>query len=197
MGHSRQGYNFMGYSATGDSSQHYSPQEQNTDRLRVNGIVDESIVDGPGLRFVVFTQGCPHACLGCHNPDTHSLEGGYFVDVHTLGRQFAENPLLAGITLSGGEPFLQPAPLSIVAAQVRALGKTVLVYTGYVYEELLDKSIHNPHIAKLLSHTDILIDGPYIAALRNLELPHRGSSNQRILTLQGGTISSRRQHTPT
>lgn len=179
----------MGHSRQGDSI-----HDQPTGRLRVNGIVEESIVDGPGLRFVVFTQGCPHACLGCHNPGTHNLLGGYFVDVQDLGRQFAENPLLAGITLSGGEPFLQSAPLSLLAAQVRALGKTVLVYTGYVYEELLDKSLHNPCIAELLRYTDMLIDGPYIAALRNLELPHRGSSNQRILTLHNGTASAHAGH---
>lgn len=161
----------------------HSPAALAASRLRVNGIVEESIVDGPGLRFVIFTQGCLHGCKGCHNPDTHSLEGGYLVDIQTLMQQFTENPLLAGITLSGGEPFLQAEALSALAAEVRALGKNVLVYTGYVYEELLRKRAADSHIDRLLELTDILIDGPYVEELRNLDLSYRGSSNQRILNL--------------
>lgn len=158
--------------------------------LRVNGIVEESVVDGPGLRFVVFTQGCLHGCKGCHNPDTHSLEGGYLVDIAALVGKVAENPLLAGITLSGGEPFLQAAALSVLAAQVRAMGKHVLVYTGYVYEDLVQKGVHDSHIKALLELTDTLIDGPYMEEYRNLTLLHRGSENQRILPLHAGLCVS-------
>jgi len=151
--------------------------------LRVNGIVEESIVDGPGLRYTVFTQGCLHHCTGCHNPDTHDMEGGYPLDVQDILTQVMENPLLSGVTFSGGEPFLQPAPLCTLAAQVRSLDKNVVVYTGYKYEQLLGLSLHSPYIARLLDLTDILIDGLFVEELRSLELLYRSSSNQRILRL--------------
>ncbi|MEG2173568.1 MAG: anaerobic ribonucleoside-triphosphate reductase activating protein [Desulfovibrionaceae bacterium] len=161
----------------------HSPQGDPLYTLRVNGMVEESIADGPGLRFVVFTQGCPHHCGGCHNPDTHAMDGGFLLDTRDILRQFRENPLLAGITFSGGEPFMQAAPLGELAVRVRALGKHVLVYTGYVYERLQERSVQEPAIAKLLAQTNTLIDGPYVAKLRSLELLYRGSSNQRILHL--------------
>lgn len=153
-------------------------------QLRVNGIVEESIVDGPGLRLAVFTQGCLHNCAGCHNPDTHCLDGGYLVETLDVLRQFRENPLLSGITFSGGEPFLQPAPLVWLASQVRQLGKNVVTFTGFTYEKLVDMSRERPEIGRLLELSDILIDGPYLEELRNLELQYRGSSNQRVLSLR-------------
>lgn len=151
--------------------------------LRLSGIVEESIVDGPGLRFVLFTQGCPHGCKGCHNPETHSLEGGFIRDVDELLAGYDENPLLAGVTFSGGEPFLQAAALCAVAERVRARGGDVVTYTGYTYESLLARAERGdaPEIARLLELTDLLIDGPYLEALRDLDLPFRGSSNQRLL----------------
>lgn len=149
--------------------------------LRLSGIVEESIVDGPGLRYVLFTQGCPHCCKGCHNPETHSLEGGFLRSAETVLAQFAENPLLAGITFSGGEPFLQADALCAVAEGVRAQGKNVLVYTGFAYEQLLARVASEPGVGSLLELTDILIDGPYVEAQRDLELHFRGSANQRIL----------------
>lgn len=149
--------------------------------LRVNGIVEESIVDGPGLRFTVFTQGCPHNCPGCHNPETHDASGGYTVDTRTLFARFALNPLLSGITFSGGEPFRQPAALAGLAAQVHVLGRTVVIYTGYTLEKLHALSRKKPGFQVLLEQADILIDGPYVERLRTLESGFRGSSNQRIL----------------
>jgi len=151
--------------------------------LRLAGIVDESIVDGPGLRFVLFTQGCPHGCSGCHNPDTHSLEGGFLHRTEDILSRYAENPLLAGITFSGGEPLLQAAALCQVAEGVREMGGDVITYTGYTFERLLELTRHgqNPHMTRLLELTDLLIDGPYVEALRDLELDFRGSSNQRLL----------------
>ena len=105
-------------------------------RLRISGIVEESIVDGPGLRYVVFTQGCPHHCPGCHNPQTHDFDGGEFRDTDDILRQFMENPLLSGITFSGGEPFVQAEPLCHLADAVHAAGKNVYAYSGYTCEEL-------------------------------------------------------------
>lgn len=152
--------------------------------VRVNGFVQESIVDGPGLRFVIFTQGCPHNCHGCHNPDTHDFLGGYLVSAEEIIRQIAEHPLLAGVTFSGGEPFLQARVLSLIAAAVHAMQKNVVTYTGYVFEELLVMAAKDKNIQTLLDSTDILVDGPYVDSLRALDLPFRGSSNQRLLNLQ-------------
>ena len=149
--------------------------------LRVSGIVEESIVDGPGLRYVIFTQGCTRACPGCHNPQTHPLDGGTVMDTESIFRQFRENPLLAGMTFSGGEPFLQAKALCALAEAVHDAGKNVMAYTGFTFEELLDKAQSDPDVAHLLELVDTLVDGPYIEALRDLELKFRGSSNQRLL----------------
>jgi anaerobic ribonucleoside-triphosphate reductase activating protein len=150
--------------------------------LRVNGIVEESVVDGPGLRFTVFTQGCPHHCPGCHNPETHDPCGGHTVSTEKLLAQIQENPLLAGVTFSGGEPFLQAAILADLGSRVRALDKTVVVYTGYTLEQLHGRAKEHDSVNALLEQADLLIDGPYVEALRDLEILHRGSANQRILT---------------
>lgn len=152
-------------------------------KLRVSGIVEESIVDGPGLRFTVFTQGCPHHCPGCHNPQTHAFDGGKWMRVDELLAMFDEDPLLAGMTFSGGEPFCQPAPLLELARQVKARGKNIVIYSGYTIEQLLEMAAKDPEIDGLLGQCDLLIDGPFIEARKDLELLFRGSQNQRILDL--------------
>lgn len=156
--------------------------------LRISGIIPESIVDGPGFRYVIFTQGCPHHCPGCHNPQTHDFDGGSMADGAEILREIAENTLLAGATFSGGEPFCQPAPLAELAREIHALGKNVFVYTGYTYEKLRQMAETDEDIAALLRQTDTLVDGPYVEALRDLDLRFRGSSNQRILTLKPGEL---------
>lgn len=163
--------------------------------LRLAGIVEDSIVDGPGLRLTLFTQGCPHRCPGCHNPETHPLEGGSLYPLEAIVARYAENPLLAGVTFSGGEPFLQAGPLARLAARIHARGGTVITYTGYIYEDLAARAVTDADVARLLDATDLLIDGPYVQALRSLDLPFRGSSNQRLLDRDaraalGGAISS-------
>lgn len=153
-------------------------------QLAQKGIVDDSIVDGPGIRLVVFTQGCPHHCPGCHNPQTHAFRGGVTAHTAEIEERFAQNPLLAGITFSGGEPFLQPEPLCELARFVRRRRKTVVTYTGFTYEELLDKTLLAPDrhaIRELLALTDLLIDGPFVLSRKDLTLPFRGSRNQRLL----------------
>lgn len=152
-------------------------------KLRISGIIEESIVDGPGLRFTVFTQGCPHGCLGCHNPQTHDFDGGYDMDINEIFGQFQANPLLSGITFSGGEPFCQPEPLYHLGEKVKALGKTIVLFSGYTLEQLLEMSQKELYVKQLLSIGDILIDGPYVEALKDLELLFRGSSNQRMIEL--------------
>lgn len=146
--------------------------------LRLAGIEESSIVDGPGLRMTVFTQGCPHHCAGCQNPSTHDFDKGFISTVDAVIDRYRSDPLLRGVTLSGGEPFCQPEPLIEIAERVRDLGGDVVTFTGYVFEGL----IHRSHeIDRLLELTDILIDGPYIESLRDIDLLYRGSSNQRIL----------------
>lgn len=157
-------------------------------RLKINGIVPESIVDGPGFRYTVFVQGCPHHCPGCHNPQTHDFDGGHWVEIEDLMAEFAENPLLAGVTFSGGEPFCQPAPLCEMAEKVRAMGKTVMVYSGYTLEQLLEMGKTNSDILRLLRLSDTLVDGPYIAEQRDLTLQFRGSRNQRMIDLRTVTL---------
>lgn len=148
--------------------------------LRISGIVEESVVDGPGLRFVVFTQGCPHRCKGCHNPETHDPDGGYLKDTREIIASFGQNPLLSGITFSGGEPFLQAAPLAVIAREVKQGGKSVAAYTGFTMAQLLARSRSEAAVLRLLSHADLLIDGPYIEEQRDLDLTFRGSVNQRV-----------------
>ena len=144
------------------------------------GTADDSIVDGPGIRFSLFTQGCKHGCPGCHNPDAQPFVGGYEAAVEELMQKIEANPLLAGITLTGGEPFEQAESLLELARWVQARGLTVWAYSGYVFEELI-AGIPNAAAAELLTAVDVLVDGPYVAAQASHELKWRGSVNQRII----------------
>lgn len=151
--------------------------------LRLSGIIDESIVDGPGIRYVIFTQGCPHHCPGCHNPQTHDFSGGFNADIPAILEAIREDPLLDGITLSGGEPFCQAEALIPLVKEVRKMGMTVFVYSGYTLEQLLELGKAKPEVIELLKLCDTLVDGPYVEALRDLDLEFRGSSNQRLIDL--------------
>ncbi len=158
--------------------------------LRIAGIISESVVDGPGYRFVVFAQGCRHACPGCHNPHTWDPAGGTAVRAEELLEQIKAARMLKGITITGGEPFLQPAPLAWLAREVKKLGLDVVTYSGYTWEDLLAMSQKKKDVKELLLGSDYLVDGPFILAEKDLELAFRGSSNQRILdvpqSLQAG-----------
>lgn len=150
--------------------------------LRISGVVNDSIVDGFGYRYTIFTQGCPHKCKGCHNPSTHDFNGGRIVDTDDLFNEICENILLSGVTFSGGEPFCQTAALLELARRIRLqTDLDITIYTGYTYEELI--ALKDSQVNELLSLTHYLIDGRYVEALRNLDLPFRGSSNQRMLNL--------------
>ncbi len=152
--------------------------------IKVAGIVKESVVDGPGLRFVIFAQGCPHRCPGCQNPQTWDPAGGTEMTVDELLEQIKANPLLKGVTLSGGEPFLQAGPLALLAGAVRERGMDVVTYTGYTWEKLLELAKTDLEIRRLVEESNYLVDGPYVAAQRDLALPFRGSRNQRIIDVQ-------------
>lgn len=149
--------------------------------IRISGTVNDSIVDGPGIRYTVFTQGCPHHCRGCHNPQTHDFEGGKIVDTSYISEQISANPLLDGVTFSGGEPFCQTLPLCEIADEAVKLGLNVMTYTGYTFEYLLSHADSENNYKELLRRTDILVDGPFIAEQKSLEAVFRGSLNQRIL----------------
>jgi anaerobic ribonucleoside-triphosphate reductase activating protein len=148
--------------------------------IKLYGVVDDSIVDGPGMRLAVFVQGCGRACRGCHNPEAQPFEGGTPTTVDELWEKVGANPLLAGITLTGGEPFEQAGALIELARRVREKGLSVWAYSGYRYEDLLT-GVPDPATALLLEQVDVLVDGPFVEALKSLELPWRGSSNQRLI----------------
>lgn len=150
--------------------------------IRIAGLVEESIVDGPGIRYVVFTQGCYHNCKGCHNPNTHNPNGGKNIDTKEIVEKIKRNPLINGLTLSGGEPFLQPEPILLLAKEAKKIGLDVISYSGFTYEQLVDKK--DETIDELLDTIDYLIDGKFELDKRSLALAFRGSSNQRIIDLK-------------
>ncbi|MCL2529651.1 MAG: anaerobic ribonucleoside-triphosphate reductase activating protein [Coriobacteriia bacterium] len=148
--------------------------------IRIFGTADDSIVDGPGIRFSVFAQGCPFSCPGCHNPLAQPPLGGKLVTVDALMQKIEANPLLAGITLSGGEPFLQAEPFLELARRAKARGLSVWAYSGYVWEELMS-GVPSEAARELLREVDVLVDGLYVEAEASYQLKWRGSANQRII----------------
>jgi anaerobic ribonucleoside-triphosphate reductase activating protein len=152
--------------------------------MRIAGLVQDSIVDGPGLRFTVFTQGCPHHCAGCHNPETHDPDGGSEMTTEEIIDQMGSNPLTDGLTLSGGEPFLQAGDCAKIAKAAKDNSLNVWAYTGYTFEKLLELAVTRPEIKKLLELIDVLVDGPFELAERSLAIKWRGSKNQRLLDVR-------------
>lgn len=148
--------------------------------LRVAGFADDSIVDGPGIRLTVFCQGCPHHCPGCQNPETWPVEGGALFTPEDILHRVQENPLVKGVTLSGGEPFAQAEENAVLARLLKQAGYEVAAYSGYTFEELQNGT---PAQQELLAQVDVLIDGRYVEEERSLELLFRGSRNQRILNV--------------
>ncbi|MCL2847627.1 MAG: anaerobic ribonucleoside-triphosphate reductase activating protein [Firmicutes bacterium] len=156
---------------------------QASKNIRLAGIVEESIVDGDGLRFTIFVQGCPHKCIGCHNPHTHDFDAGKDYEVGELCEKIFSNPLLSGVTFSGGEPFCQPKSLIAIAQKAKEKGLNIWCYTGYTQEEILKNAKTDSDIAELLNLIDVLVDGPFIEEQKDLTLKFRGSKNQRIIQL--------------
>ena len=151
--------------------------------IRIAGTVNDSIVDGNGLRYTIFVQGCPHHCKGCHNPQTHSFDGGKEVLISDLFDTIVSNTLLDGVTFSGGEPFAQAKPLIELADLIRQhTNLNIVTYTGYTFEEIITSN--NPDWISLLNRTDILIDGEFIESLKSYELRFKGSSNQRCIDVK-------------
>ena len=161
-------------------------------KIRLSGIINESVVDGPGVRMVFFCQGCPLNCPGCQNPDSRDLEGGCVYSLIDLEKRITEHKFISGITLSGGEPSLQAAPCAGLAKAAKENGKNVMLYSGFTFEQLQEQMAENEDLIRLLKFTDILVDGPYLEEQRNIDLVFRGSANQRIidipLSLQTGEV---------
>lgn len=150
-------------------------------KIQIAGIMEESIVDGPGIRLVIFTQGCPHHCRGCHNPETWNLTGGTTMDTDDFDK-YMSNPLLTGITLSGGEPFIQQDACIKLADAAHGRGLDVWCYTGFLFEQI--KNVRNYAGGRLIDHIDVLVDGKFEQDRKSLNLRFRGSSNQRIIDVK-------------
>lgn len=152
-------------------------------KLRIAGTVNDSITDGPGLRYAIFVQGCPHHCPGCHNPQTHDFNGGKEVEIKDLLEEGLQNPLLCGVTFSGGEPMCQARALAELAAEFRKNGvDDIACYTGYKVEELLSGKVDGA--VDLMEQLDVLVDGPFIQKERCYDAKFKGSSNQRVIDVK-------------
>jgi len=144
----------------------------------------DSIVDGVGLRAVIWTQGCPHKCVGCHNPHTQDCKKGKNISVEQVKEEIDYLELQDGITFSGGEPFRQAKECAEIASHAKQRKLNVWSYSGYTFEELLAMSADNPSILDFLKQIDVLIDGRFILAQKDLTLKYRGSTNQRIINVK-------------
>lgn len=158
----------------------------NQNKIKVAGIYEESDANGPGIRYVIFTQGCPHHCPGCHNPETHDFNGGgYYKDIDEIVAEIRKNPLLEGVTFSGGDPFMQAEKMGILAEKLHKYGYNIMTYTGYTFEQLLTLSNDTNHFMDLLSRSDILVDGKFVEALKDeMNNEFKGSTNQRIIDVK-------------
>lgn len=151
-------------------------------KIRISGIVNDSIVDGPGLRFVIFTQGCKIGCYKCHNKNTWPLDGGQLMKLDDIVEMWRKNPIIDGVTFSGGDPFLQPDKILYLIRKAKETGLDTCVYSGLYYNDLINSN--NADIIAILQEADILIDGPFEFDKLNLNLLYRGSRNQRIIDLR-------------
>ena len=149
--------------------------------INIAGIMEDSIVDGPGLRTAIFAQGCPRRCEGCHNPESWAFGTGTDMTVQDLFWRVKKNPLVRGVTFSGGEPFSQAEPFTELAKLLKANGYEVASYTGYTFEELLENG--TPAQKQLLAALDILVDGEFEVEKKELDLHWKGSANQMVINV--------------
>lgn len=184
--------------------------------ISLYGTVPDSIVDGPGLRYAVFVQGCSHHCPGCHNPESQPAEGGTETTLAALLADIRANGLAHDVTLSGGEPFEQPKACAALAAELKRNGYGIWCYTGYLHDDLAGRAeaartqqaqreeagltgnaltegiADDLAVGDLLDSIDVLVDGPFVESRKSLELKWCGSSNQRLIdvpaTRRAGSI---------
>lgn len=157
--------------------------------IRLAGIIHDSLTNGEGLRRVFFSQGCDHNCKGCFNKHTHSFNGGKIFDVSKLVLNVVEDPLIKGVTFSGGDPFQQARPFMYMALYLRNRGINIWSYTGYNIEEILNSN--DIFKKQLLANIDVLVDGQYIEEYKVDGLKYRGSKNQRIIDVQKTLITGK------
>lgn len=150
------------------------------DNIRIYGLVPDSIVDGPGLRYSIFVQGCTHHCPGCHNPESQPVDGGTLMEIRSILDDIHGNKLIQGVTFSGGEPMEQAEACADLAEVLKAKGYDIWAYTGYLFEDLMRSNVYDDR-RRFLDHVDVLVDGPFIEARKTYDLEWRGSANQRLI----------------
>ncbi|HBC95249.1 MAG TPA: anaerobic ribonucleoside-triphosphate reductase activating protein [Clostridium sp.] len=152
-------------------------------KIRLAGIAYESLVNGPGMRRVFFAQGCRHNCRGCFNPSTHDFSGGELEDTDELIMQVKNNPLITGVTFSGGDPFEQAGEFAYLAEKIERLGLNIWCYTGYTFEYIVG-STQNEQWQSLINNVDVLVDGKFEEDKKDSKLKFKGSGNQRIIDVK-------------
>lgn len=152
--------------------------------IRLSGMLSESLVNGPGIRRVFFAQGCTHKCKGCFNAETHDFNGGLEFDMDELIDEVKANPILKGVTFSGGDPWEQADKFAYMAKRFKEQGLNVWCYTGYTYEYILENMDKRVGWKDLLESIDVLVDGKFDETKKVEGLKFKGSSNQRIIDVK-------------
>lgn len=158
-------------------------------KFRTAGAVRHSAVNGPGIRYVLFFQGCPHHCRACQNPETWDPHAGRVSDTEDIIADILSTRYLDGVTLSGGDPLWQPEAARCIAQAVREKGLNVWAYTGWTWEEIL--ACRAGQAREVLPYLDVLVDGPFILAKKDGTAVWRGSSNQRLIDVQASLAAGR------
>ncbi|OSA94415.1 UNVERIFIED_ORG: anaerobic ribonucleoside-triphosphate reductase activating protein [Clostridium botulinum] len=160
-------------------------------KIRLSGIAYESLVNGPGIRRVFFSQGCNHNCKGCFNPDTHDFNGGEERNIDELIEDVLCNPMIKGITFSGGDPFERADEFSYMAKIFKENNKNIWCYTGYTFEYINDNLERNKGWKDLINNLDVLVDGKFEEDKKEDGLKFKGSSNQRIIDVKESLKSNK------
>ncbi len=153
--------------------------------LIIKEVVEETTVDGPGFRTVIYAAGCTHHCKGCHNPETWELSAGHEEEIDALAEGLLDDPF-SDITFSGGDPLFQVEGFTELAKTIKAKSsKNIWCFTGYLFEDVLKSK----RLSAILPYIDVLVDGPFVEELKSKELLFRGSSNQRLIDVQASLAS--------
>lgn len=152
-----------------------------------SSLQSDSVVDGEGIRTVIWTQGCPHHCPFCHNPETHSFKGGFLKDISELIEEIRDLELQDGITFSGGDPMMQAKECTIVAKACKEMGYNIWCYTGFLFEDLLEDEDRK----EFLNYIDVLVDGKFEIDKKSYSAKFRGSTNQRLINVKASLKKNR------
>lgn len=151
--------------------------------VRIAGQKRHSSVNGPGVRYVLFMQGCTHNCSGCQNPETHDLMGGTEMTVQEVVEDILHTKYLDGVTLSGGDPLAQPEATKEIARMLKEEGMNIWLYTGYTWKQIMEGRAGEA-AKEVLPYIDVLVDGPFIESLLSEDVIWRGSSNQHLINVK-------------